>query len=74
MSDAGNRPDQADGVDVPPDDELAPEIRSLPDDRPDPEEYEPDDPDTEAIADGGTDMKSPDPGVSHPEADDGVEP
>ena len=57
-------------------DDVLPELRPVPEGAPDPEEYEPVDPDPEAIVDGGTDVLAPDPDFDYPhaageDADDG---
>jgi len=66
------RADQLADLGEPPDDDLDPTARSVPEGEPDPEEYEPDDPDIEAIVDGGRDPAL-DPDVSYPYLD-GEEP
>lgn len=79
MSDQSNRRPEgaADFGDAP--DEVVPEHRAIPEGEPDPEEYEPADPDPEAIVDGGTDVRVPDPEFDYPsgeetEPEDGARP
>lgn len=65
-----HRTDQAADTGEPPDD-LAPEERAVPEEEPSPEEYEPVDPDVEAIVDGGVTGAdgSDDPDAAYPRAD-----
>lgn len=64
-------------------DDAMPDLRPIPEGEPDPEEYEPVDPDPEAIVDGGTDVRVPDLDLDYPHVgpedpeptpDDDVEP